>query len=126
VEAPAFPDRAGLYAPDFDAESLADTFHQVLQNETSFHPRRRFLETSGRKNFLNRCLDSFPYYENALPDYARGQHVGNLWLDLAVQANYQLSLIDFLYARNHRISHVRGLKAIDDMLRFYFGRFGLG
>jgi len=58
--APAFPDGAGLYAPEFDAESLADTFHQVLQNEAAFRPRRRFLETGGRKNFFQHCLDSFP------------------------------------------------------------------
>jgi len=121
----AFPDGAGLYAPEFDAESLADTFHQVLQNEKAFRPRRRFLETGGRKNFFQRCVDSFPYCAMALQDCVRGQHVGNLWLDLAVQANYQLSLIDFLYDRNHRLSHVRGLKSIDEMLKFYRGRFGL-
>lgn len=125
VPAPAFPEGAGLYAPEFDAEALADTFHQLLQNETAFRPRRRFLETSGRKNFLNGCVERFPYYRTALPDYVPGQHAGNLWLDLAVQANYQLSLFDFLYDRNHRLSHVRGLKAVDDMFRFYLGRFGL-
>ena len=48
-----------------------------------------------------------------------------MWLDLAVQANYQLSLNDFLYNRNPRLSHVRGLKAIAEMLKFYFTRFGL-
>lgn len=122
---PAFPDGAGLYAPEFDAESLADIFQQVFKNHGDFRPRRRFLETSGRKNSFDRCLDSFPYYETALPDFVRGQHVRNLWLDLAIQDNYQLSLLDFVYATNTLISHVRGLKAIDQMLRFYFSRFGL-
>ena len=124
-DAPAFPQGAGLQAPEFDAESLADTFHQVFENETSFQPRRRFLEDSGRKNFFNCCLDSFSYYERQLPGYVRGDHLHNLWLDLAVQANYQLSLVDFLYDRNHRLSHVRGLKDIATMLAFYGGRFGL-
>jgi glycosyltransferase involved in cell wall biosynthesis len=124
-DTPAFPAGAGLCAAEFDPESLADTFHQVLQNEVQFRPRQRFLESSGRKHFFNRCVDSFPYYERALPDYARGGHFANLWLDLAVQANYQLSLNDFLYNRNPRLSHVRGLKAIAEMLKFYFTRFGL-
>jgi glycosyltransferase involved in cell wall biosynthesis len=123
--APAFPDGAGLYAPEFDAESLADTFHEVFENETSFRPRRRFLEESGRKNFFTQCLDAFPYYQTALPDYRAGHHLHNLWLDLAIQANYQLSLFDFLYDRNSLLSHVRGVKEIGKMLEFYFGRFGL-
>jgi glycosyltransferase involved in cell wall biosynthesis len=125
TRAPAFPEGAGLYAPEFDAESLADTFHEVLQNETSFHPRRRFLEVSGRKNFFNQCVDAFPYYRTELPDHRAGQHVQNLWLDLAVQANYQLSLLDFLYDRNPRLSRLHGVQTIDEILAFYFSRFGL-
>lgn len=75
--AAAFPERAGLYAPEFDAESLADTFHQVLQDEAAFRPRRRSLGTSGRRNFRNACIDRFPCYRTALPDYIPARHVGN-------------------------------------------------
>ena len=124
-DAPAFPVGGGLYAPEFDAESLADTLHEAIGNHGDFHPRRCFLEQSGRKNVFNLCLDSFPYYELALPGYQRGRHVQNLWLDLAIQDNYQLSLLDFIFDRNHLVSRVQGLNNIAKMFDFYFRRFGL-
>jgi hypothetical protein len=96
-----------------------------LENCGDFHPRKKYLEHAGRKNFLNRALDSFPYYERALPDYVRGNHVENLWLDLAMQENYQLSLHDFTYDRNLLLSKARGLERIDELLKFFFGRFGI-
>jgi glycosyltransferase involved in cell wall biosynthesis len=122
-----FPTGAGLAAPHFTAEALADTFHEVLQNHGDFHPRRRYLEVSGRKNFFNRTLDCFSsYYESLVPEFCRGHHVTNLWLDLAVQYNYELSLQDFVYDKNYLLSHVRGATAIKKLLDFYFGRFGVG
>ncbi|MBD2314867.1 glycosyltransferase family 4 protein [Desertifilum sp. FACHB-1129] len=113
-DAPIFPEGAGLCAA-FYPESLADTIYQVLQNLGEFHPRRRFLEHWGRKNFFNRCLDSFPYYRENVPDYIPGQAYNNLWLDLALQQNYQVSLHDFLYGRS-QFSHLYGLQQIKTVL----------
>jgi hypothetical protein len=42
-----------------------------------------------------------------------------------VRNRRELSLLNFLHTRNHRIAHVRGLKSIDEMLGFYFARFGI-
>ncbi len=119
------PDGAGLECAEFCAESLADTIHEVLVHRAEFRPRQKYLETSGRKHFLNRCLGCFDdYYRSELPGSDTTEsYFQNLWLDLAVQDNYQLSLNDFLYGRNHLISHVQGIPAIEKMLDFYFRRF---
>lgn len=105
-----FPQGAGLYSP-YHPEALADTLHLVLDNLGSFQPRKRYLEVSGRKNFFNRCLDSIPYYQEVIPDYLPGQAFNNLWLDLAMQQNYQISLYDFVYGRSP-LSHLRGIEEI--------------
>jgi glycosyltransferase involved in cell wall biosynthesis len=109
-ESPVFPEGAGLYAK-FDPESLADTIHTVLENQTEFKPRYQYLKHCGRKNFFNTCIDSFPYYQHNIPDYKPGNAFNNLWLDLAVQQNYQVSLHDFLYSRSP-IAHLRGIDVI--------------
>ncbi len=115
-----FPEGAGLYA-QFEPESLADTIHTVLQNQTAFKPRLQYLKYRGRKNFFNRCLYSLPDYQAMVPDYIPGQAFNNLWLDLAVQQNYQMSLDDFLYGRSPK-SHIRGLvkiyKGLKEWLQF--------
>ncbi|MEL7038001.1 MAG: glycosyltransferase [Cyanobacteria bacterium J06592_8] len=110
----AFPEGAGLYAK-FDPESLADTIHNILENQTAFKPRLSYLKERGRKNFFNTCLDSYSYYQENIPDYVRGQAFNNLWLDLAVQQNHQMSLSDFLYGRSDK-SHLRGLVKIYKIL----------
>ncbi|MEZ2231290.1 glycosyltransferase [Microcoleus sp.] len=112
--APVFPEGAGLYAK-FDPESLADTIYTVLENRTEFKPRYQYLKHCGRKNFFNTCIDSFPYYQHNIPDYKPGDVVNNLWLDLAVQQNYQVSLNSFLYGGSH-LSHLRGINAIQQHL----------
>lgn len=110
----AFLEGAGLYAK-FDPESLADTIYTVLENTTAFKPRLSYLKYRGRKNFFNTCLDSYSYYQDNVPNYVRGQAFNNLWLDLAVQQNYQMSLSDFLYGRSDK-SHLRGLVKIYKIL----------
>ncbi len=105
-----FPPGAGLTS-EYHPEALADTLHLALANLDSFQPRRRYLEISGRKNFFNRCLDSLPYYRETIPDYVPGQAFNNLWLDLAIQQNYQMSLYDFVYGRS-LFSHLRGIDQI--------------
>ena len=63
--------------------------------------------------------------ESKLPECVSLKHDTNLWLDLAVQANYELSLNEFIYDKNHLLSHVRGLDGIRRLVNFYMGRFGL-
>lgn len=126
-ETPPFPVGAGLVAASFDAESLADTIHEVIQNQGDFRPRLEYLKVSGRTHFFSRCIDCFGehYYAENLQDFSPGQHVMNLWLDLAIQQNYELSLNNFIYGKNHLLMHVRGLSAIEKMVKFYHGRFGM-
>lgn len=109
-----FPPESGLLS-EFDPEALADTIHTALDNLTVFQPRLNYLKYQGRKKFFNTCLDSFPYYHNIIPDYIQGQAYNNLWLDLAMQYNYQISLHDFLYGRSPR-SHLQGLVNIYKIL----------
>ncbi|NQE33506.1 glycosyltransferase [Microcoleus asticus] len=111
---PVFPEGAGLYAK-FDPESLADTIYTVLEHQTEFKPRYQYLKHCGRKNFFNTCIDSFPYYQHNIPDYKPGDAINNLWLDLAVQQNYQVSLNSFLYGGSP-LSHIRGTNAIQHNL----------
>jgi len=122
--ASAVPEGSGLSAPQFDAESLADTFHEVIENQGDFRPRREYLRTSGRKNFFNQTIDCFShYYAAQLPEFQADAHTNNLWIDLAVQQSYELSLNEFIYDKNHTLSRVRGVSAINRLLEFYFARF---
>lgn len=102
-----FPPGSGLLS-EFDPESLADTLHTALDNLTTFKPRLNYLKYQGRKHFFNICLDYFFDYYSRIPDYKQGQAYHNLWLDLAIQNNYQISLHDFLYGRSPR-SQIQGL-----------------
>jgi hypothetical protein len=86
-----------------------------LENQTEFKPRYQYLKHCGRKNFFNTCIDSFPYYQHNIPDYKPGDAINNLWLDLAVQQNYQVSLNSFLYGGSP-LSHIRGTNAIQHHL----------
>jgi glycosyltransferase involved in cell wall biosynthesis len=117
-----FPEGAGLYA-DFGAEPLADAIHQILAEKVDLKPRMHYLRHRGRKHFLNKCIDSVPYFATAIPGYGPGQSQSNEWLDLAVQAQYQLSLIDFLYDKNRLISYPYGLEQVHQIIGFYLARF---
>ena len=119
----AFPVNAGLYVPEFSAESLADTIHQGLENHDTFTPRRSYLKYNGRLNFLNKCIDSIPYYKENLPEYIPGRVQDNLWLDLAMQANYQLSLNAFLYGANPAIQQVKLHENETSLMDFFNARF---
>jgi hypothetical protein len=102
-----FPQGSGLLSK-FDPESLADTLHTAFDNLTTFKPRLNYLKYQGRKHFFNTCLDYFSDYSSRIPDYEKGEAYHNLWLDLAIQHNYQISLHDFLYGRSQR-SQIQGL-----------------
>ena len=119
----AFPDGAGLYVPEFTPESMCETIHKALSNLEQFTPRRSYLKYNGRKNFLNKCIDSIPYYRENLPEYEPGKAMDNQWLDLAMQANYQLSLNAFLYGANPAIHHVKLHEKETGIMDFFNERF---
>ena len=120
---PVFFNNSGEYVPEFSPESLADTIHKVINNQQCYNPRRNYLAYSGRKNFVNIIIDKIPYYKNNLPEYKKFGILNNLWVDLAMQANYQLSTYDFIYGKNTAIQHVRGMKNIESLVKFFYSRF---
>lgn len=122
---PIFMGNAGLCIPEYNAESIADTIHEAFSNLDKFTPRRDYLKYYGRKNFANVCIDSFPYYADHLPEYEPGKIHENLWVDLAMHDNYQLSFNDFLYSKNYAVQHVQNPQAIEDLLKFFYSRFGV-
>lgn len=121
----AFPLAAGMYAPEFTYESFAETLHCALNKLHSFSPRRSYLRENGRKNFLNYCIDNIPYYRENLPEYVPGKAMENQWLDLAMQANYQISLNDFLYGKNLAIHHVKLHEQNTALMDFFNARFNI-
>ncbi len=120
---PVFRKNSGEYALKYDPESLADAIHKVINNQEKYTPRENYLKYNGRKHFINKIVDAIPYYKENLPGYKYGDIHNNLWVDLACQRNYQLSYIDFLYARNPAISFVRGMDKIKSLIEFYYSRF---
>lgn len=122
---PVLREKSGEYAEIFSAECMADAVHKIISHPEYYEPRKSYLKYSGRKNFINTLVDYFPYYHNYLIDFKKGGIHENLWIDLATQDNYQLSYYDFLYGKNPAIQHVRGLKAIDSLIKFFYSRFGI-
>jgi len=122
---PIFFGNSGEYVPEFSAESLADTIHKVINNPEMYESRKNYLMHTGRKNFVNLCADYIPYYKENVPDYKSGAFIDNLWIDLACQFDYQISYHDFVYAKTPHLMHVRGLKDIDRLVKFYYKRFNL-
>ncbi len=120
---PVFFKNSGEYALEFTPESLADTIHKVINNEKFYSPRKNYLIYNGRKNFVNTIIDSIPYYKENLPNYEKGRIQDNIWVDLAMQYDYQLSTYDFIYGKNPAIQHVRGMKAIESLIKFFYSRF---
>ena len=122
---PIFFENSGEYAPEYTPESLADTIHKVINNPQNYEPRKNYLTYNGRKNFVNTIIDSIPYYAQNIPNYEKGKIQDNIWVDLAMQENYQLSTYDFIYGKNSAIQHVRGMKAIESLVNFFYSRFKL-
>ena len=122
---PIFFENSGEYAPEYTPESLADTIHKVINNPQNYEPRKNYLTYNGRKNFVNTIIDSIPYYAQNIPNYEKGRIQDNIWVDLAMQENYQLSTYDFIYGKNSAIQHVRGMKAIESLVNFFYSRFKL-
>ena len=122
---PVFYGNSGEYAPEFTSESLADTIHKVLENPEKYEPRKNYLIHNGRRNFLNTLVDLNPYYKKNLPNYKKGRIFDNIWVDLAVQYNYQISLVDYLYSKNYSIQYVEGTQNIDNLVKFFYSKFGI-
>ena len=120
-----FPENSGEYVEEFSPEALADTIHYVLSNQEKYHPRENYLRLNGRKNFIDKLVSYIPYYKENIPEYSKTKFHENLWIDLACQANYQLSYIDFLYDKNPLISHIRGLEDITKIINFFYLRFNI-
>lgn len=114
---------SGLLVPEFSAESLADTIHWGIINNASFKPRRNYLKYCGRLNFINKLIDSIPYFRENLPEYTPGAIEKNAWVDLAMQDNYQLSFMDYLYGKNNTIQHFRICQDNSFIINFYYSRF---
>ena len=106
-DAPIFYGNSGEYAPEFTAESLADTIHKVITNQGKYSARSNFLKHFGRKNFLRTCVDAIPYYKNKLPEYESGKIMDNVWVDLAA------------------IQVFRGLDSFESIINFFYSRFGI-
>lgn len=120
---PIFFGNSGEYASEFTPESLADTIYKVINNPNNYEPRKNYLIHNGRKNFVNTIIDSIPYYSQNLPDYEKGRIQDNIWANLAMQRNYQLSVYDFIYGKNPAIQHVRGIEKIESLIKFFYSRF---
>lgn len=121
-----FYGNSGLYVPEFSAESLADTIYNGLQHYNGkFNARRNYLKYYGRKNFINKCIDNIPYFKENLPEYKKGNIQENLWVDLAMQDNYQISFNDFLYGKNLAIQHVKFNEKQHSLIDFFYSRFGI-
>lgn len=122
---PVFFENSGEMAESFTPDSLADTIHKVITNPNKYEPRKNYLKYNGRKKFINTITDSIPYFRENIPDFEYGKIHENLWVDYACQKDYQLSYHDFLYGKNFAIEHVRGLKNIESLIKFYYSRFGI-
>lgn len=120
---PIFFENSGEYVETFSAAALADTIHKVISNLDYYEPRKNYLKYNGRKNFINTLINHIPYYHCNVEDFEKNNFHQNIWIDLATQANYQLSYHDFLYGKNTAIQHVRGLEDIDKLVKFFMARF---
>lgn len=123
-ETEAIFENAGVYAEHYAAESMADAIHEAIKHYGDFRPRRAFLTHSGRKNCLNKCIDSFPYYCDCLPEYQPSNHLSNLWIDLAMQYSYRLSPERYLYGAKPNLQWVKGPQKISELLNFFEQRHG--
>ncbi len=120
---PIFFGNSGELVPEFTPESMADTFHKIINNQNDYEPRLNYLKYNGRKNFINNLVSYIPYYKENIPDYDKMPFHDNPWVDFVCQDNYQIGFLDFLYSKKAQISHVRGLKTIDQLVKYYSARF---
>jgi glycosyltransferase involved in cell wall biosynthesis len=118
-DTPIFPEGAGLYAPEYDPESLADTIHQALHNLNSFTPREGMLNHYGRKRFVQMCMDALPYYRQTLPGYDDGSVFENPWLNLAMYSNWGTHVEGFVYKEQKQYTYQ--LAGLQELMAFAKG-----
>ena len=114
-----------MYAPEFSAKSLAETIHKALNNLEQFTPRDSYLKENGRLNFLNKCVDSIPYYHENLPNYSPGHIEDNEWFIEALADNYDMSLIQFLYGWDNSIQQTKLHENNTAVMDFYNKKFNI-
>jgi glycosyltransferase involved in cell wall biosynthesis len=118
-----FPEECGLMVQDFDAEAMADTWHAMICNQEAFTPRKSILRRHGRKRYVNQLMSQIPYYAETIPDFNPEAGFNNLWVDLAIQANYQMTPHQFLYSHRPENSFFptlqRGLEGIEHYLELF-------
>ena len=114
---------SGEFAKEYTSEAFADAIHKVINNQKAYTPRENYLKYFGRKNFINTIIDMSPYYRKNIPGYKKGRLQDNIWIDLAMQADYQLSFIDFLYGKNTAIQCRRGIENMKSLIEFFYSRF---
>ena len=108
-----------------EAIKMCPLVRKLKNNPRNYQPRKNYLIHNGRKNFLNTVVDNIPYFEQYFPEFQKGQILDNIWANLAMQNNYQLSCYDFLYGKNPAIQHVRGMISIESLIKFFYSRFGI-
>ena len=74
---------------------------------------------------IDRLIQNIPYFKENLPEYEKGRIQNNLWVDLAMQDNYQLSFNDFLYGKNLAIQQVKCHENSHSLVDFFYSRFGI-
>ena len=121
---PIFFENSGELA-EFNPESLADSVHKIITNQNNYSPRKNYLKYNGRRNFVDILTSYIPYYKENIPEFEQTKFHENLWVDLAIQKNYQISYHDFLYGKNPAITHVKGIKNIESLIKFFYSRFNI-
>lgn len=124
-EHPIFYGNSGELAEEFTPESMAEAIHKILNTPQNYEPRKNYLKYNGRKNFVNTCAKYIPYYRENVPDYDENMFWNNLWIDMACQANYQMSYLDFLYGKANNLSWIHGIENIDFLTKYYCSMFGV-
>lgn len=118
-----FPENSGIYVEEFTAGALAEKLHYMMEHYKEFTPRRGYLRKNSRLKFLNKCIDSIPYYRENLPEYEPGRIEDNIWVSLAVTENYQMSFMEFLYGENYYLQNAIIHKNLTRIMDFYYYKF---
>ena len=119
------PEGCGFFAPEFSVESFCDTIHESFKHLGEMTPRAAFLEKYGRMNFLNKCIDSLPYYRENLPGYEPGNIENNKWVEEAMIAAYQVNLNAFLYCSRPEIHYTHLSETNTAVMDFYNNMFNI-
>jgi len=122
-----FPAGGGYRAPQFTAQSLAETWVRTIKaaEEGWFNPREAVLAASGRRAVTNTVLRGFAdYYRAALPGWSPEQPVEqNAWLQENMQAVYKTDLENWWFSRQAFLGkprfHVKGLQDIAGVAEIY-------